>query len=107
MLGVWLGAAMDRTLFQRAGGLVAAAVASTLLMIALCVAMALAMAAATGFSWSTMVLAFAPGSVTEMALTAKLLHADIALVTAFHLVRIFIILPTAPLFTRWVALLVK
>ncbi|WP_333827474.1 AbrB family transcriptional regulator [Pararhodobacter sp.] len=107
LLGVWLGAAMDRTLFQRAGGFVAAAVASTLLMIALCVAMALAMAAATGFSWSTMVLAFAPGSVTEMALTAKLLHADIALVTAFHLVRIFIILPTAPLFTRWVALLVK
>ncbi|KPQ04976.1 MAG: putative ammonia monooxygenase [Rhodobacteraceae bacterium HLUCCA12] len=107
LLGVWLGAAMDRDLFRRAGGFVAAAVASTLLMIVLCVAMALAMAAATGSAWSTMVLAFAPGSVTEMALTAKMLQADIALVTAFHLVRIFIILPTAPLFTRWVAWLVR
>ncbi len=107
LLGVWLGAAMDRELFRRAGGFVAAAVASTLLMIALCVGMALAMAAATGHSWSTMVLAFAPGSVTEMALTAKILQADIALVTAFHLVRIFIILPTAPLFTRWVAVLAR
>lgn len=103
LLGVWLGAAMDRDLFKRTGGFVAAAVASTLLMVALCVAMALVMAAATGLSWTTMVLAFAPGSVTEMALTAKILQADIALVTAFHLMRIFIILPTAPLFTRWVA----
>ncbi len=107
LLGVWLGAAMDRELFRRAGWFVTAAVASTLLMIALCVGMALAMAAATGLSWSTMVLAFAPGSVTEMALTAKMLQADIALVTAFHLVRIFIILPTAPLFTRWVVLLTR
>ncbi|MCC5969203.1 MAG: AbrB family transcriptional regulator [Pararhodobacter sp.] len=107
LLGVWLGAAMDRSLFRRAGGFVSAALISTLLMIALCIAMALAMTAATGHSWATMVLAFAPGSVTEMALTAKILQADIALVTAFHLVRIFIILPTAPLFTRWVAWLVR
>ena len=107
LLGVWLGAAMDRELFNRVGGFVAAALASTLLMIALCVGMALALAAASGLSWSAMVLAFAPGSVTEMALTAKMLQADIALVTAFHLVRIFIILPTAPLFIRWVASLAR
>ena len=44
-----------------------------------------------------MVLATAPGGVTEMALTARLLHQDAALVTAFHLVRIFTIMPFAPL----------
>ena len=103
LLGVWLGAAMDRELFRRAGSFVAAAMFSTLLMVAICVALALAMAAVSGLSWTTMVLAFAPGSVTEMALTAKILQADVALVTAFHLVRIFIILPAAPLFIRWVA----
>jgi uncharacterized protein len=107
LLGVWLGSAMDRELFRRAGGFVTAAFASTLLMIALCVGMALVMAAASGLSWTTMVLAFAPGSVTEMALTAKILQADLAMVTAFHLIRIFIILPTAPLFTRLVASLAR
>ncbi|MGY6536900.1 MAG: AbrB family transcriptional regulator [Pararhodobacter sp.] len=107
LLGVWLGAAMDRSLFRRAGGFVPAALISTLLMIVMCIAMALAMTAVTGHTWTTMVLAFAPGSVTEMALTAKILQTDVALVTAFHLVRIFIILPTAPLFTRWVALLAR
>jgi uncharacterized protein len=107
LLGVWLGAAMDRDLFRRAGGYVAAALASTLLMIGLCVGMALAVAWLGGLSWTTMVLAFAPGSVTEMALTAKILQADLALVTAFHLVRIFIILPTAPLFMRLAARVAK
>jgi uncharacterized protein len=37
LLGVWLGSARDRDLFRRAGGFVSAALASTLLMIALCV----------------------------------------------------------------------
>jgi len=44
-----------------------------------------------------MLLAASPGSVTEMALTARLLHQDAARVTAFHLVRIFTIMPLAPL----------
>jgi uncharacterized protein len=43
-----------------------------------------------------MVLSTAPGSVTEMALTAKILQEGLAVVTAFHLLRIFIILPFAP-----------
>ncbi|WP_274425226.1 AbrB family transcriptional regulator [Chelativorans sp. YIM 93263] len=38
-----------------------------------------------------------PGSVTEMALTAKILEQGVAIVKAFHVVRIFIIIPSAPL----------
>jgi hypothetical protein len=38
-----------------------------------------------------------PERATEMALTAKILQEGVAVVTAFHLVRIFIILPSAPL----------
>jgi uncharacterized membrane protein AbrB (regulator of aidB expression) len=59
--------------------------------------MAFAVSALTGIDWQIMVLATAPGSVTEMALTAKILHQGVAIVTAFHVVRIFIILPAAPL----------
>lgn len=107
LLGVWLGAAMDRSLFSRAGGFVLAALASTLLMVILCVGLALIFAWHLELPWPVMVLAFAPGSVTEMALTAKVLQANVALVTAFHLVRIFIILPLAPLFIRGVVRLTR
>ena len=48
-------------------------------------------------AWQTMVLATAPGSVTEMALTAKILDEGVAVVTAYHVVRIFVIIPLAPL----------
>jgi uncharacterized membrane protein AbrB (regulator of aidB expression) len=56
-----------------------------------------------------MVLSTAPGSVTEMALTAKILQEGLAIVTAFHVIRIFIILPfassiiaiTARLASKW------
>jgi len=96
-LGVWLGAVFDRELLRRAGGFLGAVVVSSLLMIALSVLMGLVLAGLTGQSWQVMVLATAPGSVTEMALTAKIIEEGLATVTAFHVVRIFIILPFAPL----------
>ncbi|MGP9791173.1 AbrB family transcriptional regulator [Roseinatronobacter sp. NSM] len=99
-LGVWLGAVINRELFRRAGRFVPAALLSTLLMIVLCLALAIALSVVTGTSWSAMVLATAPGSVTEMALTAKVLQESVALVTAYHITRIFIIIPSAPLLTR-------
>lgn len=108
-LGVWLGAVFDRKLLRQAGTFIPGAIASSLLMVVLCVAMGLGLAWATGQPWTVMVLATAPGSVTEMALAAKILQEGISVVTAFHLVRIFIILPASPLIinitarlaTRW------
>jgi len=107
LLGVWLGAMFDRELLRNAGGFVMAALVSTVLMIVLCCAMALGVSAVTGIRWTTMILATAPGSVTEMALTAKILQEGVAMVTAFHLVRIFIILPAAPLIFAVTARLAK
>lgn len=97
LLGVWLGSAFDRTLLRRAGGFIAAAAVSTLLLIGLCLGVGAAIAWTTGQSLPVMILATAPGSVTEMSLTAKALQQGVAIVTAFHLTRIFIILPSAPL----------
>ena len=96
-LGVWLGAVFDRELLRQTRDFIPGAVASALAMVILGMAMGLCMTAITGEQWTVMALATAPGSVTEMALTAKILQEGIAVVTAFHLVRIFIILPTAPL----------
>lgn len=99
-LGVWLGAVFDRELLRRAGSFIPSAVASSLLLVALCVVMGLGLTWFTDQQWTVMILATAPGSVTEMALTAKILQEGIAVVTAFHLVRIFIILPLAPQIIR-------
>jgi uncharacterized protein len=92
-LGIWLGAAIDRDLFRNAHTLIPGMMLTALIMIVLCAAMGLAFTQVTGQSWQVMILATAPGSVTEMALTAKILQDGLALVTAFHLVRIFIIIP--------------
>lgn len=97
LLGVWLGCMFDREMLVSSRGFVPAALVSTLLLLVLCAAMAFTVSALTGIDWQIMVLATAPGSVTEMALTAKILHQGVAIVTAFHVVRIFIILPAAPL----------
>lgn len=94
-LGIWLGAAIDRDLFRKAGGFLGGSVLTSILMIILCALMGVGLAALTGQPWQVMVLATAPGSVTEMALTAKILQDGLALVTAFHIMRIFIILPFA------------
>lgn len=95
-LGIWLGAVFDRDLFSRARGFISGSILTSLLLIGLCATMGVALQYLTGQPWQVMVLATAPGSVTEMALTAKILQEGLALVTAFHLVRIFIILPFAP-----------
>ena len=96
-LGVWLGAVFDRELLRNARGFIPGAVASSLVLVVMCIGMGFGMIWFTGEHWTVMILSTAPGSVTEMALTAKILQEGIAVVTAFHLVRIFIILPFAPL----------
>lgn len=102
-LGVWLGAVFDRTLLRESQSFIPAALICTALMMLLCAALGLALLPFTGLSWQVLILATAPGSVTEMALTAKILQDGVAVVTAFHLVRIFLILPFAPLIARTAA----
>lgn len=96
-LGVWLGAVFDRRILRESGAFIPAAFLCTGLMMVLCAGLGLALAMVTGLPWEVMILATAPGSVTEMALTAKILQDGVAVVVAFHVVRIFLIVPFAPL----------
>lgn len=108
-LGVWLGAVFDRDLLRSARGFIPGAILASILLILLCLGMGVALSWLTSQTWQVMVLSTAPGSVTEMALTAKILEEGLAVVTAFHVMRIFIILPfassiiavTARLADRW------
>lgn len=106
LLGLSLGARLDRNQLAGAGGYILAAFASTALLLALCFLIAAALAHLSGSHLSALVVSTAPGSVTEMALTARALHEPMAMVTAYHLVRIFILIPLAsPLYRlfRWLA----
>lgn len=93
LLGVSLGSRFDRAKLEGATRFILAALVSTALLLVLCFAIAMLLAWMSGVSLPAMVLATAPGSVTEMAITAKALGEAVALVTAYHVVRIFIIIP--------------
>lgn len=105
VLGTWLGATFRRSFFATAGTLVPATILSSLMFVALSALAATGAALLLGMNWETLVLSTAPGGVTEMALTAKFLGMDVALISAFHIVRIFVIVPLAPflvaLLNRW------
>lgn len=52
---------------------------------------------ATGLPWPVLVLAFAPGGLTEMTLVAFALDLDPAFVTTHHVLRIFLVILLVPL----------
>lgn len=102
VLGTWLGSNFQRKLFAQAGRLTGAIICSGLLLLALCTLCALVLAFAFDLPWEELVLSAAPGGVTEMALTAKFLDQNVALITAFHLTRIFLLIPNIPWVVAWV-----
>ncbi len=102
LLGVSLGLSFRRALLRGAPRFVAVSALVTLLTIAGCSALAWAIAVIDDLPVPTLVLAAAPGSVTEMSLTAEAMGLGVALVTTFHIVRLFIIMPLSPLALRFV-----
>ncbi|WP_322896225.1 MULTISPECIES: AbrB family transcriptional regulator [unclassified Yoonia] len=99
-LGTRLGSTFRRTLFTSGEGHLLATSISALALLMLISGMALGVAHLAGHPWETLVLGAAPGGVTEMALTAKFLGAEVALVTAIQLTRIFLFMPNIPWIVR-------
>lgn len=95
-LGASLGAMFERRFLAEARRFLPATLAGTALLIAATSGIALLLARLTGLPPATMILALAPGSVTEMAVTAKVLQLGVPMVTAFHLVRIFLVVLSTP-----------
>lgn len=102
VLGTWLGSTFRRDLFANQKRQLLTILASTLLMLGLVSALAVAIALVTGQRWEVLVLGAAPGGITEMALTAKFLGIDVALVTAFQLTRIILFMPNIPWIIRMI-----
>jgi hypothetical protein len=93
LLGVSLGSRFDREKLVGAGQFVVAGLVSTAVLLLLCFAIAVLMWKLGAGTLPSLTLATAPGSVTEMAIAAKAMNEAVAMVTAYHLVRIFIIIP--------------
>lgn len=102
VLGTWLGSTFRREIFARGGRDVLALIGNAALLLGIVSAFAVGQAALYGQPWEVLVLGAAPGGVTEMALTAKYVGTDLALVTAFQLIRIVMFMPNIP----WIVALI-
>lgn len=97
LMGAFLGAQFQPVVMQRLRRFMPAALVSVALLTTSCAALGLALHWANGEPIPTMLLATAPGSVTEMSVTADALGVNAPLVTAYHLLRILVILLLTPI----------
>ncbi len=102
VLGTWLGSTFRLDLFANQKRQLIVIMASTLTLLGLVSGIAVAIAWLADQPWEVLILGAAPGGVTEMALTAKFLGIDVALVTAFQLTRIFLMMPNIPWIIRMI-----
>ena len=101
MLGCALGSRFERDFLRGAPRFVGSVMVSVFLSMGLAALFGVALGLASGQNLATMVLGMAPGGVAEMAITAKVLQLGVPLVTAFHVMRLIVVLMlTGPLFVR-------
>ena len=73
---------------------------ATLAMLALALGFAFAVNAMLGIDPALVLLAFAPGGLSEMSLVALAMKAEVAFVALHHVVRIVLVIAFAPLALR-------
>jgi uncharacterized membrane protein AbrB (regulator of aidB expression) len=65
-----------------------------MLYLTLAAAFGLLVAQGSGLQWSTAIIATTPGGIGEMALTAQALKLGVPIVTAFHALRMAVVVVT-------------
>jgi membrane AbrB-like protein len=100
LIGCALGSRFQKDFLSRAPRFLLAVTLSVLLAMALASAFALLLAWAMPAHPATTVLAMAPGGIAEMSITAKVLQLGVPLVTAFHVVRMVLLVTTTGLLYR-------
>jgi membrane AbrB-like protein len=99
-LGTWLGCQFRRELLGALPRVTISAVAIAVFMIACAALGAVALSQATDLPFTTSFLSLAPAAVTEMVLTAQVMHLEVEIVTAFHVTRIALVSSTVLLVFR-------
>ena len=101
VIGVSLGVRFEARFVRTAPSWLLSVLWGTLGMIALSAGFAALLAWATGVHPATMILGTAPGGITEMAITAKVLQLGVPMVTALQVCRLVaVLILVGPLF-RW------
>jgi membrane AbrB-like protein len=94
MLGTWLGCQFRRDILAALPRVTFAAGIVSLFMIGCAALGAFVLSAATGLPFTTSFLSLAPAAVTEMVITAQVMHLEAEVVTAFHVMRIAVVSST-------------
>ncbi|KAF1685361.1 hypothetical protein B1992_12580 [Pseudoxanthomonas broegbernensis] len=95
LIGCSLGVRFTPDFFRGSPRLLLGVLVSGCALIALCLCAGTLVAGLSGIPWATMALATAPGGLAEMGLTAKLLKLGVPVVTAFHIVRLAVVVAAA------------
>ncbi len=93
-IGVSLGTRFTPDFIHTAPRYLASVLVCALAMMGLGAGFGLAVAALAGLHPGTMILATSPGGIAEMALTARVLHLGVPIVTAFHVARMLVVVTT-------------
>lgn len=101
VLGAWLGARFVGTRWPDLKRCAGPAAAMTAFLIILAMIGAAITHWLTGMNWPTLVLAYAPGGLSEMSLVALGMHLDASVVAMHHLIRVVLVLMTAPMAMRF------
>jgi membrane AbrB-like protein len=100
LIGCALGSRFERDFLSRAPRFLVAVTVTVLLAMALASLFALLLAWALPAHPATTVLAMAPGGIAEMSITAKVLQLGVPVVTAFHVMRMVLLVSTTGLLYR-------
>lgn len=93
-IGTWLGCQFRREVLLSVPRVAASGFVVSLFMIAAAAGGSFVLAAAADLPLTTAFLSLAPAAVTEMVITANVMHLDAEIVTAFHIMRIAIVCST-------------
>ncbi len=107
MFGLALGSHYRRDFFLRHKSFVPFTMINAVYVIVVCTGAGALLAAFAGLPVASVVLGMAPGGIAEMAITAQVLELAVALVVAFHLVRVVLVNLGTPYLVRAVFALRK
>ncbi|HEX5639143.1 MAG TPA: AbrB family transcriptional regulator [Burkholderiaceae bacterium] len=94
LIGIGLGTRFTPEFFESAPRFLGAVAAITLVYLAVAAAFGWLLALGSGLHWSTAIVATTPGGIGEMALTAQALRLGVPIVTAFHAIRMAVVVMT-------------
>lgn len=101
-LGVYLGLGININRLQNWRKLLPFSIVSGLLIVGFSLILAYGLHIIYPISMTTAFLCIAPGGLPEMGVTAQTVNADVSMVAAYQLFRVFFILFIVPIFLRWI-----